>query len=406
MAKVYALRAAAFVLLSALFLLPGVGQAANVTAGCPGGSGGTYASISAALAAIGPTGPSTITVTGTCNENVTIVNSQSITIVAGTGGARVVAPKDNDVFDIFTSTNITLQGLELIGVPPTSLDTAGVGVFLTDSSLVHLVQCNVRDNEGGGVFAQVGSRVTLNHTQIRNNNPGDGLDVVDNSTADMVASAIVNNGQVGFGSAGIFVDNESSAVIRQTNFIQNNGDYGIFVRALSNARFQSGFVGRFTTLLGHAVDGIVVTRDSHLQVGGASPQVVTGNGSSCPSDPTCGGIFAFRGSVVTVGNGSVSGNQGSGVNADQGSNVSLGGLAMVSNNSGDGVHVAEIAFGNIAGGATISGNGGFSVFCDARSLVDGNLSGFANVSCNQSQTSLATRPSIADRERISREREQ
>lgn len=405
MDKVNVLRVAAFALLLSLFLLPGVGQAANVTVGCPGGSGGTFTSISAALAAIGPVGPSTITVTGTCDENVTIANSQSITIVAGTGGARVVGPKDSDTFDISTSTNITLQALEIIGVPPTSLNTAGAGVFLTGGSLVNLVQCNVHDNEGGGVFAQGGSRVTLNHTQIHNNSPGDGLDVLDNSTADMVASAIVNNGQVGFGSAGIFVDNESSAVIRQTNFIENNGDYGIFVRALSNARFQSGFTGRFTTVSGHAVTGIVVTRDSHLQVGGASPQVITGNGSSCPSDPTCGGIYAFRGSIVTVGNGSVSGNQGSGINADQGANVSLGGAATVSNNSGDGVHVEEIAFGNIFG-ATITGNGGFSVFCDARSLVDGNLSGFAKVSCNQSSTALASRPSIANREAISRERDQ
>jgi len=403
MGKANVLRVAAIALVLSLFLLPGVGQAANVTVGCPGGSGGTFTSISAALAAISPIGPSTITVTGTCNENVTIVNSQFITIVAGTGGARVVAPKDSDAFDISTSTGITLQGLEIIGVPPSNPNNAGVGVFLTEGSDVHIVRCTVHDNQGGGVLAQT-SQLFLNHTQIHNNNPGDGLDVLDNSNADMVASTIVNNGLAGAGSAGVFADNGSSIVIRQTNFIENNGDYGIFARALSNVRFQSGFVGRFTTVSGHGVNGIVVTRDSHLQVNGVTTQVITGNGSSCPSDPTCGGIYAFRGSVATVGNGSVSGNQGSGINADQGSNVSLGGAA-VSNNTGDGVHVEEIAFGNIFS-ATITGNGGFSVFCDARSLVDGNLSGFANVSCNQSSTALATRPSTVNREAISRERDQ
>ena len=41
-------------------------QAADATVVCPGGAGVGFPSITAALAAIGQTGPSTITVTGTC----------------------------------------------------------------------------------------------------------------------------------------------------------------------------------------------------------------------------------------------------------------------------------------------------------------------------------------------------
>jgi hypothetical protein len=47
------------------------------------------------------------------------------------------------------------------------------------------------------------------------------------------------------------------------------------------------------------------------------------------------------------------------------------------------VHVEEMAIGNIVSGNTITGNGGASVFCDARSLVVGNLSGFSKVKCEQ-----------------------
>jgi Right handed beta helix region len=403
MGKANILRATALALLPTLFLLPGVGRAANVTVGCPGGSGGTYPSINAALAAIGQIGPSTITVTGTCDENVTLVNARSLTIMAGTGGAKVVGPKDSDVFDIFLSQDIRLQGLEIIGVPPTNPNTAGGGVFVTDTSEVHLVACNVHDNQGGGVFSDTGSLVFINHTQIHNNTPGDGLDVLDNSSADVVASAIENNGLAVTGGVGVFVSNGSSVVIRQRNFIQNNGDIGILAQTLSNVRFQSGVAGRFSTVSGHGVDGIFVTRDSTLQLNGVNTQVVTGNGSACPLDPTCGGIYAVRNSTVSMGNASISGNQGSGINVDQGSNLLLNN-ATISNNSGDGVHVEEIAIGNIGVNNTISGNGGASVFCDARSLVVGNLSGFSKVNC--SQTALATKPAIAVQERIIRERDQ
>lgn len=110
-------RASLLAILYVVSLVPGIAQAANVTVGCPGGSGGTYPSITAALAAIGQTGPSTITVTGTCNQNVSLYNARSITIVAGPGGAAVLGPQDQDTFDIALSRDITLQGLEIRGTP-------------------------------------------------------------------------------------------------------------------------------------------------------------------------------------------------------------------------------------------------------------------------------------------------
>src|SRR6202049_3466241 len=123
-----------FALIAALVLLVAPVRAANVTVGCPGGSGGTYSSITAALAAIGPTGPHTITVTGTCAENVTLFNARSILITAPTpGGATVVGPLDNDTFYIFLSQDITLQNLEIRGNASSS---SGIGVYICDFSHV------------------------------------------------------------------------------------------------------------------------------------------------------------------------------------------------------------------------------------------------------------------------------
>jgi hypothetical protein len=128
-----------------------------------------------------------------------------------------------------------------------------------------------------------------------------------------------------------------------------------------------------------------------LEVNGAA--LVQGNGGACPGETSipCGGIVATENATLEFqGFGTVSGNQGSGIFVEQGTNVHLGGGVTVSNNSGDGVHIQRISIGDftpIPGSGsttnTITGNGGASVFCDARSLAIGNLSGFSNVNCGQ-----------------------
>jgi Right handed beta helix region len=377
------LRASASVVLLALFSIAGRARAADVTVGCPGGSGGTYPTINAALTAIGLTGPSTITVTGTCTEYVALTNARSLAIL-GSAGAKLVALQDFDAIDISLSQDITIAGLEIVGVPGSVAGGGGAGVYAYDGSEVHILSCNIHDNEGGGVVADTKTQLFLHGTTVHNNTPNDGLDVLNNSSADVFGTTIQNNGLPVTGGVGILVNDRSSLVLRQANSILNNGDYGILATVLSSVHIQSAVVGNFSTISGHGVDGIAVARDSSLQINGASPQVVTANGSSCPLDPTCGGVYALRNSVVNLGNASITGNHGSGVNVDQGSNLVLN-SATLSNNSGDGVHVEEIAIGNINLGNTITGNGGASVFCDSRSLVLGDLSAFSKVKCAQSQ---------------------
>jgi hypothetical protein len=325
MEKKDVIRASASAVLLALCLLPGIALAANVTVGCPGGSGGTFPSINAALAAIGQTGPSTIIITGTCMENVFLFNARSLTFIAGPGVAVVVGPQDSDTFDIFLSQDITLAGLEIVGTPGSSINTAGGGVFVSDASEVHLNNCNIHDNQGFGVVADTNSQLFLARDTIHNNTPNDALDATNNSSVDVVGTTIQNNG------FGVFVDDRSSVVFRRRNFILSNGDIGIFAQVMSNVRFQSALPELFTTIQGHNTNGILIRKDSNLQVN--SPLVVTGNGGVCPLDPTCGGIFASRSSSVTLNIGTISGNHGSGIDVQEGASVALVN-ATVSSNSG------------------------------------------------------------------------
>jgi hypothetical protein len=381
------LRASVSAILPAFFLLAAAAHAANVTVGC-GGVSGTYdfTTITAALNTIGQTGPSTITVTGTCPENVSFSNARSITIVAGPSGAAIVGPLDNDALDISLSQDINLVNLDISGTFSTTGNGGGAGVFITEASDVHIIGCNIHDNQSGGVGEETGSILFLRGTTIQNNNPNDGLDVFDNSTADVARTTIQNNGDSANGGVGVFLTGSSTAVFRQTNLIQNNADFGIQAVNLSHVRFQSGFAGLFTTVQGHNVNGILVRKQSHLQIGGVSPQVIQGNGAACPLDPTCGGILVDVNSTLHVSGGDISGNQGSGISAQQGANVRLGG-ATVSNNTGDGVHLQWISIGDFISGSgnTITGNGGASVSCDRTSLALGDLSAFSKVGCGETE---------------------
>jgi len=364
-------------ILLTFFLLPAAARAANVTVGC-GGVSGTYdfTTINAALAAIGQIGPSTITVTGTCQENVSLNNARSITIISGPSGAAVVGPLDTDTFDISLSQDITLWSLDISGTFSTNANGGGAGVSITEASDVHILGCNIHDNQAAGVNADTGSIVFLRQTTIQNNTPGDGLDVLDNSTARVINTKILNNGDPVAGTAGVFLSRNSVVVFGgQTNLVQNNANVGIQARNLSNVVLGGGG----TTIQGHLTHGILIEEGSHLQVNSPG-DLIQGNGGACPLDPTCGGILVEADSTVDLPAGNVSGNQGSGISVQQGSNARLSG-ATVSNNSGDGVHIQWLSIGNFLSGNTITGNGGASIFCAGRSFALGNLSTFSSVRC-------------------------
>jgi Right handed beta helix region len=380
------MRTLASAILLMLFLLPASSHAADVTVGCFGGSGGAYPSINAALAAIGPVGPSTITVTGTCTESVGLFKARSITIVApvaggaGSGGATIVGLQDNDTFDIgLFSQNIALQNLEIRGNPASSI---GLGVSIFNNSQANIILCNIHDNPDGGVSADSSSQVALDSSILQNSSNGDGLDVTNDSTADMVSTTIQNNG--GFG---ITVFNRSGIVIRRQNLIQNNaGGVGISAVDSSKVQMQTADPALFTTIQRHALNGIQIGDQVMLRMGGG-PHAIQGNGSACPTDPTCGGISALRNSTMRLTSGNISGNQGSGISAEQLVDFGLNNTT-ISNNTGDGVHIRRISIGQFVTANTITGNGGASVSCDTTSLVVGDLSTFSKIACSQIERTL------------------
>jgi hypothetical protein len=331
---------------------------------------------------------------------VSLSDARSLTFVAGAGGAKIVQPQDSDTFDTARSQNITLQNLEIAGVPGSTPGFGGGGVNITEASDVHIIGCDIHDNEGGGVAARNSSALFLRNSNIHNNSPfGDGLDVIGNSTADVRTTTIQNNGSPGSTSqnntntpgVGVFVARSSVVSLHVNTLIQNNGDIGIVARLLSTVGLDFSPGNTLTTVQGHNITGILIQEGAHLQVNGTA--LIQGNGGACPPETPipCGGIVGTENATLEFnGFGTVSGNHGAGIFVEQGTNLHLGGGVTVSNNSGDGIHVQSISIGDLtpipgsgSNNNTITGNGGASVFCDARSLVVGNLAGLSNVKCGQ-----------------------
>jgi len=361
--------AALFVVALAALVQPQA-KAADATVNCPNGGGGSYATINEALNAIGPVGPNTVTVTGTCKEDVYIYNSSLIKIKASAPG---VAKVDGAV-DVEQSWGITLVNMDIRGDPQIS---AG-GVVPYSHSQVTIQGCNIHDG-GNGVYVD-GSEVVIRNSTIQNN-MWDALDVVNYSSADVGGSTLQANG------SGVFIDNHASVLFRGRNSILNNGSYGFFVRDLSRLYFTSGDPANFSTIQGHNIDGITLNKQSVLEMDGGA-HLIQGNGSSCsPPEQDCGGIFAIRNSTIRINGANISGNHGSGISVYQGIDVALS-SSTISNNSGDGVHLAQISIGDFNfmslpgyNDNIITGNGGASVFCDKTSLAVGDLSRIHKKKC-------------------------
>jgi len=368
-----------FIVALVAFAVPQV-QAADVAVNCPNGGGGSYASITDALNAIGPVGPHTITVTGTCKENVYIYNATFITIRASApGAAKVDATTYGDAFDLDRASGIALVNLDIRGDPQ-----AGYGVASFSHSQGSVQGCNIHDS-AGGVYVD-SSEVVIRNSTIQNN-IGDSFDVMNYSSADVGGSTLQANG------SGVFIDNHASVLFRGRNSILNNGSYGFFVRDLSRLYLTSGNPANFSTIQGHNIDGITLGRQSVLVMDGG-PHLIQGNGSSCnPPEQDCGGIFAIRNSTIRINGANISGNHGSGISVYQGIDVALS-SSTISNNSGDGVHLAQISIGDFNfmslpgyNDNIITGNGGASVFCDKTSLAVGDLSGFHKPDCKNIERS-------------------
>lgn len=405
-------------LLVAFALLAANGaSAADLTVICPGGGPGAYPSITAALNAItNNAGPNSITVSGTCTENVLILDQNHLYIHNAPGSIAVItnaATPAQITVQLFSSHLVTFDGLSIQGGDP--------GVFVNQGSDLQMFNSVIEKNVGGGAEALIKSDLNLTSCIIRNN--GDFGILVGDSSLVVVMSPIqitnnngsgavaFSNGYIKFQSTGghliegnagfgvvadteghVFLQSNLPTVIRNNGFaglafsrgstgrldgqntIANNGANGVLVES-SAVTFVGNSAG--STITGHGSAGVVVSRGGELTFDG--PHNITGNGN-----PTDGAGIRVERSSLTLQNGAtVSNNIGTGILGDANTGIVLGPSASVTNNSSAGIRLRHKSLVGLTAPVTIQGNGGANIACDSTSLAYGQLAGITGVQCGE-----------------------
>jgi hypothetical protein len=391
-----------------LALAGGLASAANFNVICPGGGPGAYPSITAALNAItNNAGPNSITVSGTCTENLTIRNQNDLIIQAAAGTTPVITNAANPA-----QITVQLFGSHLVAFFGLNIRGGNAGVFVNQGSDLQIFNSVIENNVADGVVALIKSALDLGSCVIRNNG-GNGV-VIGDSSAAVVMSPIqvLNNGGPGVnafssgyikfqaggslieGNAGpgiiagpdghvlingaqptvirnnngglIFQDG-STGLIQFQNTIDGNGPFGVLVES-SIVSFQGVPVG--STISGHADAGAVVRRGGELLLDGQ--HLITGNGT---------GVRLERSSLTVRNGASISNNGGFGIRGDANSGVVVGPSGLVENNSSVGIRVSHQSLIGLTAPVTIQGNGAASIVCDSTSLAYGQLAGITQLQC-------------------------
>jgi parallel beta helix pectate lyase-like protein len=287
-------------------------QGTNLKVNCDGR--GALSTINRALKLLNPQGPNTLTVSGSCHENVVIQSFDRLTLTANLGATITDASGGNGVVvDIEDSTRISLQGFTING--------GNIGVLCSDFSLCRFKENTVHNaiNDGLGMYI-VRSHASFDHDVIEDNN-GDGLDVINESTVVSDGLTVQRNGGegvfVGFesfmvvrtatvqGNAGngIFASQNSSVAVVSSNITRNGGN-GVFLAQASTAVFRAPLGP--SSITNNGASGVLLRDLSFGQFEGSGNQI-TGNNTATGgvgNDVTCNPQFsATRGALTNIGGG-------------------------------------------------------------------------------------------------------
>jgi hypothetical protein len=273
-------------------------QAAAVSVDCS--KKGT--TLTATLAKLTTSVANTVTISGSCTEDVSVSGYADLTLI-GNAGANItgtLTPSGGTTLTVNAASHIKVQSLTINGGP----SDGATGVMCTDRSVC------VFDNvviQGGGAPDQIG------------------LFLQNQSSADVLGATVIRNTDTGLGVFGASTVNmRPDAPAAPGPVIAGNSSFGALVQ-----------------------DGSFLRTDDVR---------FTGNGT---------GVLAQRGAVIKIlssGFGSVDGNAGDGI-VVLASTAQVG--VDLTNNGGNGVFIRKLAFALVAPGFNISGyGGGFVVKCE------------------------------------------
>jgi len=262
----------------------------------------------------------TISVTGICNENVTVKEGLVRLTVNGGGTATVEGPDSTAATILLRGANITIKGFTIRGG----------------------LNCINPDRGGWG-------RIENNTIEFCGQH---GVAITRNSFAQIINNTIRNNG-----ASGILVAASSSARIgfisdldtsASPNTIKSNNQHGILVNRSGAAEIAGN------TIIDNVQDGVRLREGSSARIG-------------------------FFGVGPTIAGNAINTNGGNGVTIET---VSFAELRSNTNtaNTGDGVVVRKNSGVDLKDNISNGDNGGFGVTCRTNSYASGNLNTLSGTS--------------------------
>jgi hypothetical protein len=266
----------------ALFLLVAIGaasqcaQAANLTVNCDKKE--TIHKAVKLLADSNPQGPNTITVSGSCRDNILIQSMDRLTLITKNGASITDRSKGGlTVVDIEDSRSVTLQGFTING--------GGTGVGCGNASVCYLTGNTIQ----GAIFLWNVGVGGGSHAFLESN-------VIQNSA---FRGAVVGDGSQMFSSNDVFQDNADKGVV---------------------AAFGAYFVASNSSFLNNAVG--VEAAGSTVRLRGGT---ISGNGD---------GMWLVGGSSAVFQGPTITANGGVGVHLEDGSFAGFLGANITGNLSG------------------------------------------------------------------------
>ena len=295
-------------------LLAATAGARNFKVNC-GGAGAEFKSINASIAHITAhpaVGTNVITVTGICNENVTIFALDNVTLQAGQAGASINDQSGGtaDTLLVLDSQRFAISGFTINGgmscannaVCRTSFNTIqnsqlGYGIRYSRAhgdSISDVIQNNL----GHGISVQNASRVILADTVLQAN-AVDGAHVTTGSylilAGQQTTTTVTNNG-----NNGVLASDHATVRLEVANIIGNSNDG---VRLLGNSVLRMEFASpAVNSITANGTAGVHAGDQSFAFFPGDGSANVTGNLGG--TDVFCSGQFpATRGALTNIGGG-------------------------------------------------------------------------------------------------------
>src|SRR5215467_237535 len=272
-------------------LLPATALAAGAVVDCTGATPGAFTTITAAIASLPAIGPNSISVVGTCHENVVFFAHTDLTIFGNPSATVVPGNANGHLLAINNSQRILILGITFDGGRGAIVDenssvtfntvtrqnSAGIGLTSIDS-FVHIANSTVQNSTrsgisvGGGTFyvdsdvtgttvtgnGRAGISVLTGHLIL---NGGDGV-------TPGTQNVISNNTGVG-----VAVANSSEADINSDNRIDgNHGNWALLVLNGSSVLMSDGIINNNAGL------GVHCGGTSHCEFGGNTKINANGTG--------------------------------------------------------------------------------------------------------------------------------